>query len=490
MKRIFATGISQESNSFNPLKSTFEDFIILEGTEFRATPGLETLINAGFEVTQSVWARAVPGGTLKFNDFMKLVDLMLEPLVLDTKGFDGVFLPLHGALDVEYIGSGEAYLAARIREYVGPNVPISAALDMHANNMYTLAGSCNIMYGYRTAPHIDVRETHIRAAELLCRAIDENVLPHTQILRIPLLMPGENFMTSSGLGKEVIDKLPDIESDKNVWCASYFVGMTWVDCPQNGAAIVVSGMGDMCKGMGKAEEIANFVWSNRNEFKYQGFALQPDDGVKFAKENQGNGLVILSDSADNITAGGAGDNAFVLSLFVENRIRNALFCCIVDPVAVENYSSHDVGAILDVEIGAAFDENSKKVKLAGAMLKAKNLNPNKETPKSLLEDRPRSVVLSYQGIDILIFDKRKPVFSETTLQEHGLTRHDYEIMVVKQGYLEPEFNEIATHQAMLYTWGNVDQKVERLPFKKLRRPMYPVDQEDSIPTNRLFEVSR
>ena len=489
MKRIFATGISQESNSFNPLKSGFEDFTLTKGAEFRNTPGLKLLIENGFEVIESIWARAVPGGTLKLSDFMKLVELMLKPLVEDTKGFDGVFLPLHGALDVEYIGSGEAYLAARVREYVGPDVPISAALDMHANNMYALANSCNIMYGYRTAPHIDVPETHIRAAELLSRAVDESIMPHTRILRIPLLMPGENFMTASGLGKEVIEMLSGVEAEENVWCASYFVGMTWVDCPQNGAAIVVSGFGEMSAGMERAGEIAEFVWASKDEFKYQGPAMQPEEGVEYAQKNQGNGLVILSDSADNITAGGAGDNAFVLELFIKKEIRNALFCCIVDPIAVEKHFQCEVGSTIDVEIGAAFDTTSTKVMLAGATLKAKTSLASAEKPKTIGEDKPNSIVVNYKGIDILLFDKRKPVFSESTLQEHKLTRHDYEIMVVKQGYLEPEFNEAATHQAMLYTRGNVDQIVRRLPFTKLRRPMYPVDSADTIPEKRLFEKS-
>ena len=489
MKRIFVTGISQESNSFNPLKSTYKDFAITKGEAFRAMPGLKVLIEKGHEVVESIWARAVPGGTLKFEDFMRIVDEMLEPLISDTIGFDGVFLPLHGALDVEHIGSGEAYVAARIREYVGPNVPISAALDMHGNNMYTLAKSCNIMYGYRTAPHIDVPETHIRAAKLLIKAIEENVLPHTRILRIPYVMPGENFMTASGLGKEVIDMLPRIEEEIGVWCSSYFVGMTWIDCPQNGAAIVVSGLGDMDSGMEKAEDIAKFVWENREGFKYQGNAIEPVEGVDFVKKHQGDGLVVISDSADNITAGGAGDNAYVLDLFLKNGIKNALFSCIVDPITVEKCSTYKVGDVLDIEIGGAFDENSTKVKLVGATIKALTLDLAIDNPRTLADDKPRSVVLSHQGIDVLLFDKRKPVFSETTLNENGLTRHDYEVLVVKQGYLEPEFNEAAAHQAMLYTTGNVDQRVERLPFKKLRRPMYPVDAVSAIPHNRLFEKS-
>lgn len=489
MKRIFVTGISQESNSFNPLKSTYKDFAITKGAEFRAMPGLKVLIDAGYEVVESIWARAVPGGTLKFEDFMRIVDEMLEPLISDTKGFDGVFLPLHGALDVEHIGSGEAYVATRIREYVGPNIPISVALDMHANNMYTLAKTCNIMYGYRTAPHIDVPETHIRAAELLMRAMEEKVLPHTKILRIPYVMPGENFMTASGLGKEVIEMLPRIEEEEGVWCSSYFVGMTWIDCPQNGAAVVVSGMGNMDEGMERAEDIANFVWDKRDEFKYQGIAIDPLEGVEFVKKHQGNGLVVISDSADNITAGGAGDNAYVFDLFLKNEIKNTLFSCIVDPVAVEKCSTYKVGDVLDIEIGGAFDVNSTKVKLEGATIKALTMDLSMDNPRTLAEDKPRSVVLSYKGIDVLLFDKRKPVFLESTLNENGITRHDYEVLVVKQGYLEPEFNQAAAHQAMLYTTGNVDQCVERLPFKKLRRPMYPVDDASSIPDNRLFEKS-
>jgi len=481
MRRVFVTGISQESNSFNPLKSTYEDFVIVKGEEFREMPGLRVLIDEGFEVVESVWARAVPGGTLRFGDFIRIVDEMLEPLIGDTVGFDGVFLPLHGALDVEHVGSGEAYVAARIREYVGPSVPISAALDMHANNMYTLAKLCNIMYGYRTAPHIDFVETHIRAAKLLVRAVRENVLPQTRVLRVPCVMPGENFMTASGLGKEVVEMLPSIEEESGVWCSSYFVGMVWVDCPQNGAAIVASGVGDMAAGMEKAAEIAKFVWENRDGFKYQGHAISPIEGVEFVKKHQGDGLVVISDSADNITAGGAGDNAYVFDLFVKRKISGALFCCIVDPIAVGKCAKYKVGDVLDIEIGGAFDENSTKVKLVGAAIKALTLD--------LVADKPRSVVLSYKGIDVLLFNKRKPVFSESTLNEHGLTRYDYEVLVVKQGYLEPEFNEAAVHQAMLYTTGNVDQCVERLPFKKLRRPMYPVDSASAIPISRLFEKS-
>jgi len=459
--RIFAAGISQESNSFNPLKSTMGDFYAYKGQEFRDMAGIRALLDAGCDVVESVWFRAVPGGTLGFADFMKMTEQMLRPLEQDAQGFDGVFLPMHGALDVEHIGSGETFIAARIREIVGPDVPIAVPLDMHANVTYSLIENCNIVYGYRTAPHIDVAETHVRAAELLVKAIRQRVLPTTHVLRIPCIMPGENMMTASGIGKQVIERLPAVEEAANIWCASYFVGMAWVDAYRNGAAVVVTGLGDMTDGISKAQDLAQFVWDRRREFEYQGVAMEPADAVQFAKEHAGDRPVIVSDSADNVTAGAAGDNALMLNLFIANGVQNALFAAIIDPIAVGEVSKRSIGDTIDIKIGGCFDENSEKAELVGAVVKHLNL--------------PESCVVSYRGIDILLFSKRKPVFDTETLAAHGLSLDDYDILVVKQGYLSPELLALAKHSVMALTSGNCNQKLARLHYQKLRRPVFPLD---------------
>ena len=450
-------------------------------------PGVAVLINAGYDVTESVWARAVPAGTLKFDDFMRITEEILRPLREDGGKFDGVLLPMHGALDVEHIGSGEAFIASRIRDIVGPWVPISAALDMHATITYGMADTCNIIYGFRTAPHIDVNETHIRAAELLMKAIEENDLPRTEILRIPYIMPGEKMMTESGIGKEIIAFLPTIEDNENTWCASYFVGMVWIDCPQNGAAVVISGAGCMDAGKRKAAELARFAWDNRDRFEFQGLAMEPEDAIEFAKQHMSDGLVVVSDSADNVTAGAAGDNAYFLNMFLEKGVENALFAAIFDPRAVELCSEKNVGDRLDIEIGGGYDEDSEKAVLRGAEIIKLTLDLEVENPKTLAEDKPGSCVLRYKGVDVLLFNKRKPVFTEETLNEHGLSMNDYSILVVKQGYLSPELSEAASSAVLAFTPGNCNQKVEKISYKKIRRPMYPLDSAGDV--GRLIDLS-
>jgi len=480
VKRVYVAGISQESNSFNPLKSTFESFTIYRSQEVRDMPGVSALISAGHHVTESIWARAVPGGTLKLDDFIQLAGEILRPLEEDRLGFDGVFLPMHGALDVEIIGSGEAYIAARIRDIVGPWVPIVAALDMHATITYGLASTCNVIYGFRTAPHTDVAETYDRAALMLMRAMEEDELPRTELLRIPFMMPGENMMTGSGIGKEIIAFLPEIEKSEGIWCASYFVGMVWVDCPQNGVAVVISGTGSMGDGKAKAKELAGFVWNNRDRFEYQGLSMEPEDIIGFVKKHRSDGPVIVSDSADNVTAGAVGDNASLLNMFLASGVENVLFAAIFDPGAVEECSGMEVGDKLNIHIGGGFDENSEKAYLEGAVIKKLTLDLEVEHPKTLAEDKPRSCVLSCKGVDVLLFNKRKPVFTEETLNEHGLSLYDYDVLVVKQGYLSPELDKDAKHSVLALTSGNCNQKAERISYVKTRRPMYPLDSAEEV----------
>ena len=173
-KKIFVAGIYQESNSFSPLMSEQKDFFTyLKGEELLLeTPGVRELEAAGYEVIPGLCASAWPGGILKLEDFRRMAGEILEKLPLDGS-VSGIFFPSHGALEVEFIGSGDTFLISMLRERVGPRVPIALALDLHANNTYTLARLSNIIYGYRTAPHIDIEETSIRAAELLMKAIEE-----------------------------------------------------------------------------------------------------------------------------------------------------------------------------------------------------------------------------------------------------------------------------------------------------------------------------
>lgn len=464
-KKIFVAGIYQESNSFSPLMSEQKDFTTyLTGEQLISeTPGVQELIEAGYDIIPGLCTSAWPGGILKLDEFRRMAEVILDLLPLDGS-VDGILFPSHGALEVEFIGSGDALLISMLRERVGPRVPIALALDLHANNTYTLGRLSNIIYGYRTAPHIDIAETSIRAAKLLMKAIEEQVEPWTEIIRLPFMMPGENMMTDSGFGKEVIQMVTELEQVPGVWCSSFFAGMPWVDCAQGGASIVISGVGEKMPGIRAAKELGRKIWDRRDEFRFQGVALPPLEAL-LTLDQCGKYPAFLSDSADNVTAGAAGDNAYMLDLILKHHIDQVLVAHFIDRPAVLLCTKKQPGDVFDLPLGGTLDpEHSKQVILKQAQL----------VKVFYKQDVPDAAVVKTEQITMLILAERGPVTSEEVLNSYGLSAFDYRIVVVKQGYLTPEFYKILRDYIMALTPGNCVQDLTMAEYKKIRYPMEPL----------------
>ena len=71
----------------------------------------------------------------------------------------------------------------------------------------------NIVCGYRTAPHIDQKETEMRAARLLTQAIKKSTMPQTTVVKVPVIFSGDSFMTEIYPGKNIIAKIEELENE-------------------------------------------------------------------------------------------------------------------------------------------------------------------------------------------------------------------------------------------------------------------------------------
>jgi microcystin degradation protein MlrC len=55
------------------------------------------------------------------------------------------------------------------------------------------------------------------------------------------------------------------------------------------------------------------------------------------------------------------------------------------------------------------------------------------------------------------------------------------LIVVKIGYLVPELYEMRADWIMALTPGGVDQDLERLGYQRIKRPMFPLDEDMEDP---------
>lgn len=463
-KRVFIAGIHLESNSFTPLPSRYADFALYRGEALRRRlAGADVLKAAGCDVIPGLFATAVPGGELLFDDYQRMADEILNALRV-AGDVDGVLLVLHGAMAVRDLGSGEADLAGRVREIVGAKTPIAAALDLHANNVPALAEAVNIITGYRTAPHIDEDETRRRAARLLLDAMARGALPQARLIRLPMILPGEMAMTDYDPAREIEAQTLALESYPGIWSACWFVGMAWTDSPQTGGSLTVSGV-DGAPYAPQVLRLARKIWDARADFAFPIRALPPLEALQAADAEAGEKPFFVSDSADNVTAGSTGDNALMLKLALEAGIGGALFAAIIDPAAVETCFAHRPGERFSLSVGGFWDVKSQKVALDAELV---SLHP--ESPPYC-----RAALVRHQGIDALLFDTRRPVFTEDDLVHFGVLARDYRVIVVKQGYLCPEFEAIAGGFIMALTPGNCAQDLFLLNYQNRRRPIFPFE---------------
>ena len=101
------------------------------------------------------------------------------------------------------------------------------------------------------------------------------------------------------------------------------------------------------------------------------------------------------------------------------------------------------------------------------------------------------VVIKTGSLKVIVTKKRKPYHREKDFTQLGLNPRETDILIVKIGYLVPELYNIRGDWIMALTPGGVDQDLERLDYKRIKRPMFPLDpdMENVDLTTRFIKAS-
>ena len=201
--KIYVAGYQHETNTFAPTKADWAAFN--RGESFPAfiqgQPMLDSLreVNipiAGFmevarlerwQLMPGSWCGAIPSAHVTRDAFERISDSILTDI--RQGGFDAVYLDLHGAAVAEHVDDTEGELIARIRAIVGPNLPIVASLDLHANVTHRMLAQADALASYRTYPHVDMAKTGELAAKLLKRRLQRGAKEPLTYRRLPYLIP-------------------------------------------------------------------------------------------------------------------------------------------------------------------------------------------------------------------------------------------------------------------------------------------------------------
>lgn len=474
--RIGIAGIAIESSSFSPARTTEKDFNIKYGEDIFSNysffnPSYKDRVNW----FPTMKARALPGGVVTKDSYESMVRQIIE-LTKQTLPLDGLFFDIHGAMNVEGMDDPEGDLIKRIREVVGPKTLISTSMDLHGNVSRILAEESDLITCYRMAPHEDTMESKKRALDNLIERIEsgKGKPKYKAWVPVPILLPGEQTSTRVEPGKSLYAKIDAFTKNEGVIDASIWVGYAWGDAPRNHAAVMAYG-DNREQVVEAAESLATYFWEVRDVFDFVAPTTTLDDAFdrafKYLHKRIDSKPFIISDMGDNPTAGGAGDVTWTLHEILNNKNFDnngpeLIYASIPGPDLVEKALEVGVGNIVEGEVGGLVDNRySPPLKIKGMVY-------------SILRgdmDAEIEVVLKIDNNYIIVTYKRKPYHYLSDFINLNLKPDSTDILVVKIGYLVPELYDIRGDWVMALTPGGVDQDLNRLGYKKIKRPMFPLD---------------
>lgn len=478
LPRIAIAGIAIESSTFSPAVTQEEAFRTRKGEDvFSFYPFMapDSGIIDRAEWLPTLRGHAMPGGIVTRDAYESLVTQTLEMLE-EALPLDGLFFDIHGAMSVQGLDDPEGDFIARIREVIGADVLISTSMDPHGSVSPRLAQNTDLITSYRLSPHEDAIETKKRAVTNLLNRLEngKGKPAYKAWIPVPILLPGEQTSTRVEPGKSLTGQIPGLLKDDNVIDASVWLSYPWADEPRNHA--VVMAYGDDKEAVVKAAEtLARHFWNVRKEFDFVAPTTYLDDALKQALASDKKPFII-SDMGDNPTAGGAGDVTWTLhALFKRAEFgpsgnKTLIYASIPGPELVKQAMEAGVGGQVDALAGAAVDNRfAPPIRLRGEVTAIGKDGDNNE------------VVVKSGNIYTIVTEKRTAFHYEKNFTDLGLKPREADILVVKIGYLVPELYELRGDWVMALTPGGVDQDLLRLPYKRVQRPIFPLDSDMADP---------
>jgi microcystin degradation protein MlrC len=421
-----------------------------------------------WEVTVLRCASANPGGPIEDAVF----DVLLAELAGDLAGelgntrWDAVYLSLHGAAITRSRPAPELELVRLVRDTVG-EVPIAASFDLHANLNPEMAKLLDFASGYRTYPHVDMRETAARVLAHLERTVAGEIRPAGAIRHTGRLLGSFNMRTDAG-PMAALQALARGRESPPILDASIFGGFPYADTPDAGAAAMVYADASRAAAAEAAAELANAIVERGREFAPS--LVTAAAGIEQALASPP-GLVALTDPADNPYSGGAADTPGLFAALLRRSPRvPAVFAYFCDPDVVDTAWRAGVGTHLSLLLGgkrsSAF---GRSVEVDADVLRLtrgefRNAGPME---RGLAVALGRTAVLRVRDYQVIVTERVGPANDPAFFALHGIDLGRTRLLCVKaKNHFRAAFRDRCSAIIDVDCPGPAAADLTRLPFNK------------------------
>ena len=486
---IVIAQMKHETNTFSPVPTPIQRFAVgtplphegaagvqaLRGTGSGIGAFIELAEKAGATITLPVAGGAWPSGPVEDKAFEYMAGRICDAV---AKGCDAILLDLHGAMVTESYEDGEGELLARVRK-LAPNTPIAVALDMHTNLYPAIVENSDVIAGYQTYPHVDVYETGMRAGKALFAMLEGKAKPAMawgQRAMLPHVMRQSSLDSPN---REIQARCRQMEKE-GALCASLFVGFPHADIVNAGLSAVVVTDNDPALARRWCDELLDMAWDARAQWVYEVEPLSKSFARAKAMDAR---PVVLLDHYDNAASGGTMDTMAVLAGILEAGLEDVAAFAVYDPAAVVEMQKAGLGARVTLQLGGRLDMPSLGLKgqpltVTGTVKSLTNGQFRNRGPmsKGVLMDMGATAVLDTGKVEIVVISRQQEPNDLECFASQGIdpTKKRY-LMLKSRVHWRAGFGDLAKATVECAGVGVCTSDYGVLDFRKVRRPIYPLD---------------
>ncbi|HEY9567394.1 MAG TPA: M81 family metallopeptidase [Thalassobaculum sp.] len=499
MKRIAILGFSLESNAFAAPcgRWDFEQRGYYRGAEITTqaraeTPAIYSGVCGfyaqmdrshgadGWEPVPIVHASSQPAGPVEEGFFNELL-AEFEAGLRAAGPLDGVYVAEHGGATATHTHDPDGEVFALVRRVVGPDVPVVATLDLHANVSDVMMDSVDVFVGYRTNPHVDIYERGEEAARLLDELIGGTRATAYRV-RLPLVAPSVTQLTAEGHPYGDLIRLGQSKVGERVMNVTILSGFAFADTPKNGMTVIVTTRGDAALAKSLALDLAAAGWADHRRYVPQMTSL--DEATRQARAAGADPMtpsLLFADPADNPGGGGRGNTTYILAAFLKAGVQGCLAGVFYDPALVERARAAGEGARFTAKLNTREDSPfSERLSWEARVV---HLHDGRfagrfgmVAGKSV--DLGATAVLALDGVTLVVISKRQQCLSTDFFEALGLdVAGARSILVKSRGHFRAGFQHLFPPERVreVDVPGLTSPNLANFDWQGLPRPVFPLD---------------
>jgi len=390
---------------------------------------------------------------------------------------DGVFVQLHGTAAAEHLDDCEGDFLATLRGFLGEQTPLIASLDGHANVTPLMVKHASMLIGVKTNPHYDFVPVGRQAARVMAGMFDGSITP-TSAWAQPAMAPAlQKLYIAPGWPMEHLMRLAHNLAARHarVLDVSLLGGFFPSDRLETGISVTVTTNKEPNLARDLAEQLKEACWTKRQAFHTD--MVSVEDAVREAIDTD-EGPVVLGDLADSGGAGTPGDGTALLAELLKQNAKGAVIGNIADPAAVQEAIKAGVGKQVTLTIGGKVDKfHGDPVQVSG---RVRVIHDGVYTAATAFNAgtfrRGLTVVLDCGGIEVILTARPTLVFEVNHFRSLGIEPTERKILTAKAELQHRAgFARVAAKLIDVDTPGLATQDLTRLPFTKIRRPVFQLD---------------